>query len=200
MKVMVLGLLILAGVVGIPSKAMQNDLPVSGGQPVFYWHNNEWETFRDGNWIPANQFVNRRRNFAFGNTDRANRQTAGIGRPNGQPGHTTIGIGQRTIGIGQPTIGIGQRTIGIGQPTIGIGQPTIGIGQPTIGIGQPNGGIGQTTIGIGRPQGTLGQPNSIGRPTIGIGQPTFGKEERSPGSNQRREEKPGRDSGNAAQP
>jgi hypothetical protein len=168
-----------------------SDAPVPIGQPTVFWHNCQWQTYKDGVWTPYGQeastpvepsdhgtFVQpgsaptdrgsahpqsqRGRNHRLhGMNDRNANAATRMGQSLGEP---NVAIGQTTIGIGQSNIGIGQRN--------GIGQTTIGIGQPTIGIGQPNMAIGQTTIGIGQQNGGIGQPTiGIGQPNATLGQP-----------------------------
>jgi hypothetical protein len=150
------------------------------GQPCIFWRHNEWQTYRNGAWIPYGQTESASpdtRDPAKGST--SDRTTTGMGQPNAGIGSPTIGIGEQPPGIGQPIVigqpaaGMGQPNAIIGQPTIGMGRPNAAIGQPTIGMGQsaarmgqPSGGIGQTTIGMGRPL-------EMGQPTIGIGKPAM---------------------------
>lgn len=148
------------------------------GQPTIFWHEGEWQTYKDGVWTPYSKSADQARK----GTDSKKQEGRGrVARSRQQkstePQNVIIGddstlvLGQPNIGIGQPNVGIGERN-GIGQTTIGIGQPTIGIGQTTIGIGQPNMGIGQTTIGIGKPNTGIGQTTiGIGQRTVGIGKP-----------------------------
>lgn len=179
MKPKVVAILAAAGLWLSQAGAVAADAPVAVGQPSVFWHEGEWQTYKDGVWTPYFRKVDSSR-FQPGPSGVATtRPTAGIGQ-------TTIGIGQPQGRIGRPNTQIGQTTIGIAQPngqigstTIGIGKPQGQLGQTTIGIGQPNRQIGQTTIGIGRPQGQIGQTTiGIGKPqgqmsqtTIGIGQP-----------------------------
>jgi len=177
----------LAGVHSRAADASRIEAPVVIGQPSIFWHNGQWQTWKDGVWTPYGQEPAEpgegESQVARGNTpnnngtarleieggkihrlhDRADlgkrRRGTDIGRATGALGQPNIAIGRTTIGIGQPTIGIGQPTIGIGQPTIGIGQPTIGIGQPNAGVGQRN-GIGQTTVGIGKQTPVIGRQGS----------------------------------------
>jgi hypothetical protein len=172
--------------------------PIVIGQPSIFWHNGEWQTYKDGGWTPYRKSGSDRSSqsrlkegtaYSGHRGDKGTTWREGLGRSaglrhgfNSGIGTTTIGIGQpngigqSARGMGEPNVGIGRRTIGIGQPNVaigqrnGIGQTTIGIGQPNVAIGQPN-GIGQTTIGIGKPNAGIGQPNSIGQTTIGIGKP-----------------------------
>jgi hypothetical protein len=158
------------------------------GQPSIFWHNNEWETYHDGVWVPYGQSVTNAMNArdttvtegsgGGQSTDVIGRRRGRMARVRREPreqNHVSEGQETPRAGIGQPNTGIGQPNIGIGQPNTGIGQPNIGIGQPNTGIGQPNVGIGQTPTGIGKPNVGLGQtPTGIGRPNIGIGKPPVG--------------------------
>lgn len=170
-------------------------------QPSIFWHNNQWETYENGQWVPY-------RDPAYNKTVvEAEPEETVMPQEPPPPDMVDTNIYYPTYGwgfigapalypprhfhhtkrqvraehrrpetsIGRPNVGIGQPNGGIGQPTIGIGRPNTGIGQPTTGIGRPNTGIGQPTIGIGQPNAGIGQPNAgIGRPTIGIGQPNTG--------------------------
>jgi hypothetical protein len=175
MKKRVFALVVIA--VSLPCLAAQPDTRVVIGQPSVFWHNGEWQTYKEGVWTPYGQ-AERGHSFGLGNKAnshvvslrpaiaRTTRREGSLNRRN----ETNPGIGQPTIGIGQPN-GIGQSTGGLGQPNVAIGQTTIGIGQPNVGMGQPN-GIGQTTIGIGKPTVAIGGNNTgIGRPNVGLGQP-----------------------------
>jgi hypothetical protein len=201
MKTDILMALVAAGGFCCPIGTLAAEERVVIGQPTVFWHNGEWQTYKNGVWTPygkapalSSQTPSGQPNSLGAGTDQdtarsdaqrvvhhahrnkggsmAHHNAADTGQSTSSPGEPNDGIGQTTLGMGQTTIGIGQPTVGIGQTTIGIGQPTIGIGQPTIGIGQPTIGIGQTTIGIGQPNSGLGNPNSgLGQPN-GIGQPT----------------------------
>jgi len=168
--------------------------PVAIGQPSIFWHNGEWQTYKDGVWTSygkpvTNRFAETRSKEGtahsgpgrgdFGVASRA----AAQGKPASLRGESNVGIGKTTIvlgqpngigqvtgGMGHPNVGIGRNNIAIGQPNVGIGQPN-GIGQTTIGIGKPNVGIGRNTTGIGQSNVGIGQPNGIGQTTIGIGKP-----------------------------
>ena len=192
---------LLTVVVSLSCLAARSDTPGAIGQPSIFWHNGQWETFKDGVWTPYGQPESGHflrpgsggtsasgsggmhpgiaRNAQRGSSiDRRNESSAGIGQTTigiGQPN----GIGQSTGGLGKPNVGIGRTNIGIGQPNVGIGQPN-GIGQTTIGIGKPNLGIGRNNTGMAQPSAGIGQPNGIGQTTIGIGKPTsFPPQQRS---------------------
>lgn len=164
--------------------------------PTIFWHNNQWETYENGQWVPYRGSANS--NPVETEPEQTvipeEPQTPDVvdtniyvpaygwgfigapvfNRPHRRHVRTHIRTEHRRpeTSIGQPNTGIGKPNVGIGRPTIGIGRPNAGIGQPTIGIGKPNAGLGQPTIGIG-------QPNAgIGRPTIGIGQPMTGQQPR----------------------
>jgi hypothetical protein len=166
--------------------------------PSIFWHNNQWETYENGQWIPYR--------------GRANTQTAlepepefippeplpgpdivdtnnyvppygwgFIGAPAFYPSfppnhrHMRANVRGDRQRHGRPPSSIGQPNAGLGRTTIGIGRPNVGIGQTTIGIGRPNVGIGQTTAGLGQPNTGIGRPNAgVGQTTIGIGQPNAG--------------------------
>jgi len=174
-------------------------------QPSIFWHDNQWETYENGQWVPYRGSANNNPvepepevipeepqtpdmvdtniyvppyGWGFIGAPAFNHTHRRFVRPHVPTQHRRpqTGIGQPNVGIGRPTIGIGKPNAGIGQPTIGIGKPNGGIGQPNAGIGRPNAGIGQPTIGIGQPNVGVGQPNAgVGRPTIGIGQPMSGQ-------------------------
>jgi len=159
--------------------------------PSIFWHNNQWETFENGQWAPYRGSAN---NYAAlepveptvpdmpqepemvdTNAYFAPYGWGFIGAPAfyHRPHYrsrTRVGLAHR-----RPVNGIGKPNVGLGRTTTGIGRPNVRIGQTTIGIGQPNAGIGQTTIGIGQPNVGIGRPNTgMGRTTIGIGQPNIG--------------------------
>jgi hypothetical protein len=147
-----------------------SDSRVLLGQPSIFWHQGQWQTWKDGVWTPYGQSAadpaqtlhpethSQPASATDGRIDRAQ-----AGRTTGHTAH-----GRRGLRRGRPAAGIGQATGQSGEPNLGIGQTTIGIGQQNLGIGQSS-GIGQTTIGIGQPNAGLGKPNSIGQTTIGIG-------------------------------
>src|SRR2546429_391139 len=119
------------------------------GQPSIFWHNGEWQTYKDGVWTP------------YGQAERSHSSRPGNEKVDAASGSLRIGI-LRNSGREKSIHRSGESNPGIGQTTIGIGQPN-GIGQTTGAIGQPNVGIGRTTIGIGQPNVGIGQPNGIGR-------------------------------------
>jgi hypothetical protein len=188
MKTKIFTLLVVAASLHCWADPRLDEAPVVIGQPSVFWHNGEWQTYKDGVWTPygkasPNRFSQARSKEGTAYSGPGIRDSRIARRTS--PGNSTslrrepkAGIGTTTIGIGQPN-GIGQSTIGIGQRNVGIGQRN-GIGQTTIGIGKPNVGIGQTTIGIGQQNIGIGQPNGIGRTTIGIGKPAnFPEQQRS---------------------
>jgi hypothetical protein len=168
-------------------------------QPSIFWHNNQWETYENGEWVPYRGSANNNPvepepepeviaeepqtpdmvdtniyvppyGWGFIGAPVFNHPHRRHVRP-----HVRMEHRRPQTGIGRPNAGIGQPNVGIGRPTIGIGKPNVGMGQPTIGIGKPNAGIGQPTIGIGQPNGGIGRPNAgVGQATIGIGQPNAG--------------------------
>ena len=137
------------------------------GQPSIFWHNGEWQTYKEGVWKPYgkpasnafSQAPSKEGAVHQGGVVRRDERERSARASRG----SITGIGSTTIGIGQPN-GIGQSTVGIGKPNVGIGRNNTGIGQPNIGIGQPN-GIGQTTIGIGKPAGFPNQQRSSSQDT-----------------------------------
>lgn len=163
--------------------------------PSIFWHDNQWETYENGQWVPYRGSAN---NNAVVEAEPA--EPSPVEEP--QPTDlvdTNIYVPSYGWGfIGAPAIypphryhhhlrthpraehrrpvnGVGQSKMGLGKTTIGIGKPNVGIGRPMIGLGKPNVGIGQTTIGIGQPNVGVGRPNAgMGQPTIGIGQPNAG--------------------------
>lgn len=154
---------------GAAERAVQPDQVIIG-QPTIFWHNGEWQTYKDGVWTPYHRRKAAPEHPKAAPQAKARRQKAWRSATI----TPTAGIGQNPTTIGQQPGGLGQPTIGIGHTTIGIGQPNAGIGQPTIGIGRPNAGIGRPNIAVGRPQG-IGQPTiGIGQPSTDIGPPNFG--------------------------
>ena len=168
-------------------------------QPSIFWHNNQWETYENGQWVPYRGSANNApvepepepvvvaeepvtpdmvdTNIYVPAYGWGFIGAPALNHPHRRHVRPRVRIEHRrpAASIGQPNAGIGHPNVGIGQTTIGIGKPNGGIGQPTIGIGQPNAGIGQTTIGIGQPNAGVGRPNAgVGQTTIGIGQPNAG--------------------------
>jgi len=160
--------------------------------PTIFWHDNQWETYENGQWVPYRGSAN---NETAAETepeplvmepppgsDVMDTNVYGpsygwgfIGAPAFYPRHHHSGRAHLRPEHRRPVNGIGQPNVGLGRTTIGIDKPNVGIGQTTIAIGRPNGGIGQTTIGIGQPNTGIGRPNAgMGRTTIGIGQPNVG--------------------------
>src|SRR6267142_994785 len=167
--------------------------------PSIFWHNNQWETYENGQWVPYRDPANNNSVEAEPEETIIPEQpqtpdmvdtnvyypTYGWGfigapafnRPHRRHIRTHVRTGHQRpeTSIGQANAGIGRPNAGIGQTAIGIGRPNTAIGMPTVGIGKPNAGIGQPTIGVGQPNVGVGQPNTgIGRTTIGIGQPNAG--------------------------
>jgi hypothetical protein len=195
--------LILSAVLIIGSALVCRGSEGSGYTPILYpsifWHNNQWETYENGEWVPYRGSANNNPveaepeetvvpeepqtpdmvdtniyvpayGWGFIGAPAFNRPHRHHVRTHVRPEHR-----RPETSIGQPNAGLGRPNVGIGQTTIGIGRPNAGIGQPTIGIGRPNAGIGRPTIGIGQPNAGVGQPNAgVGRTTIGIGQPNAG--------------------------
>jgi hypothetical protein len=167
--------------------------------PSIFWHDNQWETYENGQWVPY-------RGSANNNSVEAEPEEAIIpeepqtpdmvdtniyypaygwgfigapafNHPHRHHARTHVRPDHRRMetGVGQQNVGLGQPNAGLGQTTIGIRKPNAGIGKSTVGIGRANAGIGQPTIGIGQPNVGIGQPNAgIGRTTVGIGQPNAG--------------------------
>jgi hypothetical protein len=168
--------------------------------PSIFWHNNQWETYENGQWVPYRDPANNNNAIeaepeepvipeAPQTPDMVDTNiyypTYGWGfigapvfnRPHRHHARTRVRPEHRRpeTAIGRQNAGLGQPNAGIGQTAIGIGRPNTAIGRPTVGIGKPNAGIGQPTVGIGQPNVGVGQPNAgIGRTTIGIGQPNTG--------------------------
>lgn len=166
--------------------------------PTIFWHDNQWQTYENGQWVPYHDPAN----YSFVAEPEPEMispeeppgpdivDTNGFVPPYGwgfigapaffRPHHHVLThkrsehrrpanvLSRRNVGPGRTTTGIGRPNVGIGQTTIGIGRPNVGIGQTTIGIGQNNAGIGQPTIGIGQPNVGLGHRN------VGMGQTTIG--------------------------
>jgi hypothetical protein len=161
-------------------------------QPSIFWHDNQWETYENGQWVPYRGSANNNPVEPEPEPDviPEEPQTPDmvdtniyvppygwgfIGAPAFNHPHRRHVRPHVRIEHRRPATSIGQPNAGIGKPTIGIGRPNAGIGQPTIGIGRPNAGVGQPTIGIGQPNGGIGRPNAgMGQPTIGIAQPNTG--------------------------
>jgi hypothetical protein len=170
-------------------------------QPSIFWHNNQWQTYENGEWVTYRGSANN--NVAIESEPEQTvipeepqtpdmvdtniyYPTYGwgfIGAPALYPPHRFHHTRKHVrpehrkpeASIGQPNTGISQPNVGVGQTAIGIGRPNTGIVQPTVGIGKPHAGIGQPRIGIGQPNGGIGRPNAgMGQPTIGIGQPNAG--------------------------
>src|SRR5262249_31663973 len=137
-------------------------------QPSIFWHNNQWETYENGQWVPY-------RGSANNNPAETEPEQTVIPDEPQTPDMDDTNIYVPAYGwgfIGAPAFNrFHHRHVrthvrpehrrpetSIGQPNAGIGKPNVGIGRPTIGIGRPNGGIGQPTIGIGKPNAGLGQP------------------------------------------
>lgn len=166
-------------------------------KPTIFWHDNQWETYENGQWVPYR---------GPGNNEVIVQPEPEIA-PEPIPGPETVNTniypmpyGWGYIGapafnarhrqhvrghfraergrherFGQPNAGVGRTTIGIGQPNVGMGQTTIGMGSPNVGIGQANVGIGQRNIGVGKANSSVGQQNvGVGQTTIGIGQLNVG--------------------------
>jgi hypothetical protein len=188
--------LILSAVLMIGFAFVCRGSEASGYTPILYpsifWHNNQWETYENGQWVPY-------RGSANNNPVEAEPEPDVIPEEPQTPDMVDTNIYVPAYGWGfigapafnrphrhhvrthvrpehrRPETGIGQPNAGIGQPTIGIGRPNVGIGQRTIGVGRPNAGIGQPTIGIGRPNAGIGRPTiGIGQPNAGVGQPNAG--------------------------
>jgi hypothetical protein len=161
-------------------------------QPSIFWHDNQWETYENGEWVPYRGSANnspvepepepevipeepQTPDMVDTNIYVPPYGWGFIGAPAFNHTHRRFVRPHVRTQHRRPQTGIGQPNVGIGRPTIGIGKPNAGIGQPNIGIGKPNAGIGQPTIGIGQPNAGIGRPNAgIGQPTIGIGQPNAG--------------------------
>jgi hypothetical protein len=170
-----------------------SEAPVAIGQPTVFWVNNQWQTWKNDNWVPYGRDVAPREPRSSeadssqeplnGSTPAFHRQGRrdkshdnGVVRKNGLDG----ALGQPDVQTDQPNIAIGHGNIGIGQPSMAMGPPNVAIGQPhgvggpDVAIGTPNAGIGQTTIGIGQANPGIGKASGIGQTTIGIGQPNTG--------------------------
>lgn len=167
--------------------------------PTIFWHDNQWETYENGQWVPYRGSANNNSAFESEPAEltapdepqppemvdtNVYAPTYGwgfIGAPALYRSHHHRAVRghvehRRPVnGLGRSNVGIGQTTIGIGRPNAGIGRANVGMGQTTIGIGRGNAGMGQPTIGVRRPNVGIGQPNAgIGRTAIGIGQPNVG--------------------------
>ncbi len=163
---------------------------VAIGQPTIFWRNGEWQTYKDGRWVPY--FESLRQDEAA--KEAAAREAATMPEPEpvlvpeqppiDQPpdmGVSVYGGGygyffwdpffqRRHFGHGRDRDH--RRNVHDKSASAQAATPAAGIGQTTIGIGQQNGGIGRPTIGIGPQRPSIGQPTAaIGKPTIGIGQP-----------------------------
>jgi hypothetical protein len=162
-------------------------------QPSIFWHNNQWETYENGQWVPYRGSANNTAvepepeetvimeeppppDMVDTNIYYPTYGWGFIGAPALYPQHRFLHTKRRVrTEHRKPETSIGQPNAGLGKQTIGIGRPNAGLGQSTIGIGKPNAGIGQPSVGIGQPNTALGQPTiGIGKPNTGIGQPNAG--------------------------
>jgi len=212
MKIEWIASLVVGAAVFCRTEEANADPPVPIGQPTVFWHNGEWQTYKDGVWSPYHD--ENRRVEAPAATEPAPEMAPEQGdapeepimypyygggivnsgrfhrrhrhRPRPTPyAQVPDPSGLPTVGIGQTTIGIGPQQPGLGQTTIGMGPQQPGLGQTTIGIGPQQPGIGQTTIGMGPQQPGLGQTTiGIGPQPPGIGQTTIGVGPQQPGIGQ----------------
>jgi hypothetical protein len=176
----------------IDAAATAGSAPAELGKPTIFWHNNEWEVFTNGAWLP---YSAPRQN---GRVNQSSQRQATYPQPsfgppfdpgwtNGTedyPADADAGVG----GYGYGYYGVPYGVV-VGPdwhahrgrfrgphgfahvPGTTIRHPVAGMGAPNTGIGQPNVVIGKRTLGIGQPTISIGQPNGIGQTTIGIGQP-----------------------------
>jgi hypothetical protein len=196
--------LVLSAVLIIGSAFVCRGGEANGYTPILYpsifWHNNQWETYENGQWVPYRDPANNNAaieaepeepvipeqpqtpdmvdtNVYYPTYGWGFIGAPAFNRPHRRHIRTHVRTDHRRpeTSIGQPNAGLGQPNAGIGRTTIGIGRPNTAIGRPTVGIGKPNAGIGQPTIGIGQPNVGIGQPNtSLGQPNVGIGSTTIG--------------------------
>jgi hypothetical protein len=193
----IVGIALVAGAFISRANAATSYTPIL--HPTIFWHDNQWETYENGQWVPYHDPANNIMVTAPEPEEvfvPEEPQPPEMVDTNGfVPGYGWGFIGapafyrphhhalahkrpehRRPVnGLGRRNVGRGSPNMGIGQTAIEIGRPNTGIGRPTIGVGQNNAGIGQTTIGIGHPNAGIGQPNvGMGRTSIGIGQPNVG--------------------------
>lgn len=193
---MIAGIALTAAAVVCRANGASSYTPIL--HPTIFWHDNQWETYENGQWVPYHDPANN--SFAAEPEPEMmppeepqgpeNVDTNGfvpaygwgfIGGPAFfRPHHHAVV--HRRLEHRRPGRVAGRRADGLGRTTIGMGRPNVGIGQTTIGIGQNNTGIGQTTIGIGQKNSGIGRPNAgighrnvgMGQTTIGVGQPNVG--------------------------
>jgi hypothetical protein len=174
MKVEWIAALVVGAAVCCRAAEADTDTPVAIGQPTVFWHNGQWQTYKDGVWRPYHDEKRQEEEPVAMQPEMAPEQVPPPEEPGMYPPYFVDGIyvgggghnrrrhhrprptpygqaGQPVGGLGQTTIGIGPQQPGLGQTTIGIGPQTPGIGQTTIGMGPQQPGLGQTTIGIGQP-------------------------------------------------
>lgn len=196
-KGIVAGIALLAAAFVPGARAASSYTPIL--HPTVFWHNNQWETYENGEWVPYHD-------SAINNTVEEP-EPAEVAIPEEPQAPEVVettgfvpGYGWGFIGAPafyrphhhrlahtrtehrRPVGAISRRNAGPGQTTIGIGKPNAGIGRTTIGIGRPNAGMGRPTIGIGQPNAGMGQttigigqPNaSVGRQNVGTGRTTIG--------------------------
>lgn len=159
------------------------------GQPSVFWHNGEWQTYKNGVWTPygqkANEPVVLQQRVAgdwivLGNTNSAG-DSSGKQAIERTPVRRHI---LRTRGTGAQTEKAENANTLSASPQLGSAQstqPNISIGQNTVGIGQRN-GIGQTTIGIGQPNTGIGPRNDFAQPILPSNKPnaSFRQSTRTP--------------------
>ncbi len=145
--------------------------PIVISQPNIFWHNGEWQTYKNGVWTPYHRTVSSQtgaqaRGFGdgvvVGNEDEGSR----LGESQGSrmtPARRHIERTRRAASQIANADGAGAASVSPQLATAQGNQPNIGIGQNTIGIGQRN-GIGQTTIGIGQPNTGVGPRNDFTQP------------------------------------
>jgi len=165
--------------------AAAEDSPVAKlAKPSIFWHDNQWQVFTNGVWVPYSDPRESAASTLRGATTEpmveANLEPAPVEEPYyGQDYYGGVGISGGYYGVPyykhgrferdrrQPRRGPGKA--GLPETTIRQGAPNTAIGKPNVGIGRPMTGLGKTTIGIGQTTIGIGQPNGIGQTTIGIG-------------------------------
>src|SRR5258708_30071300 len=147
--------LILSTALIIASAFVCRGAEASGYQPILqpsiFWHDNQWETYENGQWVPYR---------GSANNTLVESEPEMIPEEPQTPDMVDTNIYVPPYGWGfieAPAFNHAHRRhvrphvrtelrrphTGIGQPKAGIAQPNLGIGQPTTGIGNPNGGTGQ---------------------------------------------------------
>lgn len=179
MKIEFVALLIMGAALACGAQEADSDNRIVIGQPTVFWHNGEWQTYRDGIWEPYHDPA--RSAAAEAEAEPEPMPEAAGAAENGVPyspyvivgggpwGGRYHGFHHRPRRNGRPParpvqpIGPANTAIGpanhhispvghaIGPTPIGIGQTPVGVRPPRAGSNPPSLSSGQTTIGGGRP-------------------------------------------------